>query len=363
MPQIAVPAYDGGSLVNLIAELEYRLIGSSSSPTLNPELSTEIGTAETFVFVLFDGLGSHQLDHPNTPDLVAAHRRDIDAPFPYTTTVSLASVATGLPPAQHGLIAYQLWMNEIDKVVNTIHMTTLWGDTIDLDYDAFLPEPNLGERLKAAGREAIVVQPGYFDRTPLTRALYRGARFEPYWSTEEAVNVTLDAALDPGRLIFLYIPNVDFAAHVAGQASQEYAEAMQIANTVWRELSKRLPDDVGLVGTADHGHIDIAEDRKIRLSNADHKNRTFYGAERAVFVNGEGASLADGLPAIWVPREDLPELWGPGPAHTRLDARIPDGILFADDGYAIFHKHSNDRLVGYHGGLMPEERLIPLLVR
>jgi hypothetical protein len=49
--------------------------------------------------------------------------------------------------------------------------------------------------------------------------------------------------------------------------------------------------------------------------------------------------------------------------HETFEERAPDGILFAEDGYAVFHKHSNDRLVGYHGGLMAEEREIPLLVR
>jgi hypothetical protein len=49
--------------------------------------------------------------------------------------------------------------------------------------------------------------------------------------------------------------------------------------------------------------------------------------------------------------------------HQSFKERVPDGIVFADDGYALFHKHSNHRLVGYHGGLMPEERQIPLLVR
>jgi len=85
--------------------------------------------------------------------------------------------------------------------------------------------------------------------------------------------------------------------------------------------------------------------------------------ERALFVKGEGKQLADGIPAEWIERADLPALWGPGPMHETFEERVPDGILFAEDGCAVFHKHSNDRLVGYHGGLMTEERQIPLLVR
>ncbi|MEN8041627.1 MAG: alkaline phosphatase family protein [Actinomycetota bacterium] len=360
---ITVPDYSGGSLANLVAELERRLTGTSLAPRLHPNLAEAIPEADTYVMVLFDGLGSHQLDHPAARDLATSRRAAIDAPFPYTTTVSLSTVATGLPPSQHGILAYQLWMEEVSKVVNTIHMTTLWGEALDLDYGKILPEQNLWERLKGAGIEPITIQPGHFDRTPLTRALYRGCRFDPYWATNEAVDLTVEAASEPGRFVYLYIPHVDFAAHVGGQASAEYAEAMAVANNVWSDLSAALPGSISLIGTADHGHIDLAEDHKIRLPDDAGKDRILYGVERAMFIKGDGAPLAQGIPAEWVPYADLPELWGPGPMHTSFPERRPDGILFADDGFGVFHKHSNDRLVGYHGGLMPAEREIPLLVR
>jgi len=363
MQRIVVPDYSGGSLVNLVAELEYRLSGESVSPRLTQDLRASIPEAATYVLVLFDGLGSHQLDHPEASDLEASQVASIDAPFPYTTTVSLASVATGQPPSQHGILAYQLWMEEVGHVVNTIHMTTQWGEKLDLDYETILPEPNLWERLRARGCEPVAVQPGHFDRTPLTRTLYRGASFEPYWTEQEAVDLTVRAASVPGRLVFLYIPHVDFAAHVAGQESTEYSDAMQIVNTIWRQLADQLPNSVSLLGTADHGHVDISEDHKFRLPDRATRDHILYGVERAMFVRGDGESLAVDIPAEWVARTDLPELWGTGPLHATFEERAPDGILFADDGCAVFHKHSNDRLVGYHGGLMPEEREIPLLVR
>ncbi len=360
---IVVPAYGGRSLINLVAELEHRLTSESVSPRLAEDLSDTIPEAESYVLVLFDGLGSHQLDHPVAGDLAASQRASIDAPFPYTTTVSLASIATGRPPSQHGILAYQLWMEQVQQVVNTIHMTTLWGDPLDLDYESILPGPNLWERLREAEKEPMAVQPGHFDRTPLTRTLYRGAQFRPYWSEQEVVEITVKAASQPGRFVFVYIPHVDFAAHVGGQSSSQYNEAMATVNETWRGLMERLPDSVTLVGTADHGHVDIAEDHKVRLGENAGKNRVLYGVERAMFVKGDGESLAEGIPATWVTHEELPDVWGPGPMHASFEERRPDGILFAEDNCAVFHKHSNDRLVGYHGGLMAEEREIPLLVR
>jgi hypothetical protein len=355
--------YDGSGLVNLIAELEYRASGSARSPRLSRVSLPSLESQTSTVFVLFDGLGTGQLAHPAALDLASSQIESIDAPFPTTTTVSLATVATGLPPSQHGLIAYQLWNPDVGAVVNTIHMTTMWGERIEQRHEDFLPGPNLWERISRAGIETVTIQPDSFDRTPLTLALYRGAVFTPYTTTAEAVDRTVEAANSPGRFVFLYIPHVDFAAHVAGQSSAEYDDAISEANSVWAGLTRQLPDDVLLVGTADHGHVDIAEVNKVRLSKVDEKGLILYGDARAVFVRGDGARLATGLPGTWVPYADLKGIWGPAPLHATFDDRRPDGIIFADDGFAIFHSRSNDRLVGHHGGLSEQERVIPVLVR
>lgn len=362
MPSIVVPDYAGGSLVNLVAEIESRLAGAAPSPPLHPRISRLIPEASTYVFVLFDGLGSLQLDHPEAREIGTSRATDLDAPFPSMTTVSLATVATGLPPSQHGLIGYQLWLPEVDTVVNTIQWTTLWGDPVDYDTAGFLPQPNLWERLTAAGIEPITVQPANFAGSSLTRGLYRGARFEGAHSVAELVEATLVLASVPGRLIFTYLPHVDFAAHVHGQESPEYARAMHTASWVWTQLAARLRGTAALVGSADHGHIDFPKRRRISIAKADHKDRTFYGDYRAMFVRGEGATLAEALPATWIPRSEMEHWWGPYPRHPAFAERAPDGILLADDDIALLHRHGDTRLIGNHGGLTEAERLIPLLI-
>jgi hypothetical protein len=363
MPAANHDSSDGSGLVNLVAELEYRAAGSTAFPRLKDVSIPTNPDHATTVLVLFDGLGSHQLDHPGAHDLASAHIGSVDAPFPTTTTVSLATIATGRPPSQHGLIAYQLWNPDIGKVINTIHMSTMWGERIEQRHDDFLPGPNLWERMSTSGVEVITVQPESFDRSPLSLALYRGASFVPYSSASEAVDRTVETANRPGRFVFLYIPHVDFAAHVAGQRSNEYDRAINEANGVWASLAEQLGPGVLLVGTADHGHIDILQANKVRLSKADEEGLILYGDARALFVRGDGARLADGLPGTWVRYADLRGSWGTEPLHEAFEGRRPDGIIFADEGYAIFHSRSNDRLVGHHGGISEEERLVPVLVR
>ena len=59
------PDYGGGSLVNLMAELEVRLNGTPLLPQLHAGLAQNIPEGDTYVLVLFDGLGAAQLAHPD----------------------------------------------------------------------------------------------------------------------------------------------------------------------------------------------------------------------------------------------------------------------------------------------------------
>ena len=362
MSSITVPDYSGGSLVNLVAELEYRLTGSSASPPLHDHLAKLIPEASTYVLFLFDGLGTLQLDHPAAAPFAGALKASLDSPFPATTTVSLATIATGLPPSQHGLLGYQLWLPEVEQVVNTIKWTTLWGKSVSFETGTLLPAPNLWERLRGGGIEPITVQPGNFIGTPLSKALYRGCRYEPAFTVDETIEATVQLAAEPGRLILAYLPHVDFAAHVYGQNSQEYAVAVATVAEAWERVASHLPDGAAMVGTADHGHIDFPKDHQIKIPKAEHADRVFYGDGRAMFVKGEGASLADGLPATWVPIEEMNDWWGPGPRHNSFYGRAPDGVLMADDDVLLLHSRSDERMTGNHGGLTDAERLIPLLI-
>jgi len=362
MIHIDPPSYDSHGLSNLAAELEFRLTGTAVSPRLNPGLGSRIPDADTYVLALFDGLGTHQLGHRLATDLADAVVGTMDAPFPSTTTVSLATVSTGLPPSQHGLIAYKMWMPEHQTVVNTIHMTTRSGEPVDVGVDALLPAPNLWERLASSGLEPIVVQPGNFHQTSLTRTLYRGARFEGYWDLDEAVEVVVDVARTAGRLVFVYVPHVDFAAHTSGQESEEYAEALRNVNRFWVSLSARLSQDAALIGTADHGHVDIPEIAKSTVHNSDLTEPFISEDGRVLFVHGSGAALATEYGGISIDASEQP-WWGPKPHHPAFAERRPTDIVFLPPGTAVFDDRSNTRLVGYHGSLESVEREIPLLAR
>ncbi len=357
-----LPDYSGGSLVNLVAELERRLTGTARHPGLHSDLAAAIPAAESYVLMLFDGLGDHQLAHTAAAPLAAARVGSVTSGWPTTTTVSMATIATGMTPIEHGLLGYQLRVPETGHVVNTIKWTTQWGEPIDHDLWGFLPMPNLWERLASHGIEPVTLQPWNFDDSPMSRMLYRGCRFEAWDDEDEAADIAAELTRVPGRLVFFYLPHVDFAAHVSGQASDDYTEAITLASRMWERMVRRLPAHAIAVGTADHGHVDVPEDRRINIPKKDHDERDFGGDPRAPFVYGEVESLAAELGVDFALRETMAHWWGPGTPHPGFAGRAPDGILLPRPGWVVFHKHADERLIGQHGGLTPEEVRIPLLV-
>lgn len=365
-PQTGLPRpdYEGGSLINLVAELEWRLTGEAVAPRLRGPLAEAIPEADTYVLMVADGLGAGQLDHPAAAPLRAAMAGALDAPFPTTTSVSLSCLATGMPPARHGVLGYTILLPGHPRPVNTLKWVDSYGRTVPFDTGSLLPAPNLWERLGRAGVECFTVQPAEFAGTPLSRALYRGCEFwgvrdggEAWWTVRR-----LCTRGRGRRLIMVYFHEADVAAHMFGQRSPEYGRAVRGVGAWWERMADGMPEGTALVATADHGHIDYRTERRHLISRSLVKGLQVFGDTRALYVKGPGeliAALGEGLPAVWHPVEDLIPLWGPSGGQAR--GVRPDGAFLADPGWVIVPGHMNKNLIGNHGGLHPAELRVPLL--
>jgi hypothetical protein len=358
---LTVPSYDSRGLVNLVCELERRMVGTSPSPGLSEELALTIPEAETYVLVLFDGLGVAQLGHPKAGTLAQSNQGTLDAPFPTTTSVSLSTVATGLPPSQHGLVAHLAWFGDLDLVVNTLKWVDLTGNPVPYDYPSVLPGPNLWERLRSAGIEPITVQPGPFQGSPLSRLLYRGARFEPAFDTDDLIEATVQLAGSPRRFVFTYVWQVDFAGHVYGLESDEFAEAVDLANNIWERIASQLPPGAAIVGTADHGLIEYRDKDKLIVRDERFADMRFAGDTRGIHLWGSNQLAEQFAETTGGRLVDPTSLLGPGLTPEARD-RIADQVLLAPTGKVVLPPGFDKRLRCYHGGLDRDEVAIPLLV-
>ncbi len=344
-----------------MGEIEHRLTGTSPAIRLDGLLSEAIPAAETYVLVLFDGVGVAQLEHAEAKSLARAMAGQIEAPFPTTTSVSLSTVATGLPPSQHGQVAHLTWMIELDQVVNCLKWVNLAGEHVPHDYGTVLPRQNLWERLRASDVEPITVQPGDFSGSPLTRLLYRGARFEGVWDIEEMILATAQLAREPGRFIFTYFPQVDFAGHVFGLGSEEFADAMKMAVRVWEGIATAIPPDAALLGTADHGLLEFDDSDKVIIRDPRFDSLRLAGDPRGVHIWAEDEVIDAFVTETGGESTDPSLLIGPDPTATAL-ARLGKRLVLAPPDKVILPKGFDKRLRSYHGGLTPGEVQIPLLV-
>jgi len=352
-------------LVNLVGELEQRLTRRSSTPGLAPDLASLIPLGSSYLVVLFDGLGDYQLKGWVAAPLAAGRRGALRAPFPTTTTVSLATIASGVTPAEHGWIGHLMWFAELSLVVNTLKWVDLSGAAVTYNTVGLLPAPNLWERLREAGIEPVTIQPEGFATTPLTAALYRGCRWVGVANPEDLVTRALEEVGQPGRLVFAYWPPVDFSAHVFGMHSPEYEQSVAEVAAIWQGMSQALPPGAVLLGTADHGMTAISDDGKLLVRDEEFRMLECFGDPRAVMIRGSirlARLLAQRTGGELVEPERFVTWLGTGVHHPRLTDRLPAHVVLARPGTVILPRGFDRRLVGYHGGLTEEEVAIPLLV-
>jgi hypothetical protein len=238
---------------------------------------------------------------------------------------------------------------------------SLTGHPVSYDFPSVLPAGNLWERLRAGGVEPITVQPGDFSGSPLSRVLYRGARFEAAWDIDDLVAATAQLAGTPNRFIFTYVPHVDFAGHVFGLASDEFTDAMKIALGVWEGIAAALPPGAVLLGTADHGLKEFSEEQKHLIRDPRFDELRFAGDTRGLHLWGQ-LHVMDELADLTGGQLVEPlGLLGPNPSDLAR-SRVGDRLLLAPENVALLPKGFDKRLRCYHGGLSPDEVKIPLLV-
>ena len=164
-----VPSYGESSLADLSASVLASVTGDATANVLG---LPEIGRV---CLLIVDGLGldllrGHQAAAPFLAEL-AFNSRPLTAGFPSTTVTSLGSLGTGLTPAAHGLLGYQVAIPGEGRLLNGLR----WPK--DVDAAAWQPRPTIYEQAAAAGVTAVHVAPGAFRNSGLTTATLRGADY------------------------------------------------------------------------------------------------------------------------------------------------------------------------------------------
>ncbi|MCY0850428.1 alkaline phosphatase family protein [Sulfuracidifex metallicus] len=323
--------------------------------------------------VLLDGLGWSTLSKVGIPK----EARKITTVFPSTTSTVITTLFTAMTPGEHGVLGYNTFVKRMGGIINTLRFThpsvnqrDSFKDSISFD-KVF---PNVKGYLKEVDRNSkktLEIVPKGLDGNEFSKATHENTTetktFSNLW---DALYIFSDALQRDYEFVYLYIPDVDTMSHKYGP----YAEpTLSTAKAVFESIynvAKIYQDRFSTFITADHGHVTVSDSVIIM----DDKNLMEmldippYGDSRALFMRTRYELLpyfAEKYSSIKVfSKQEVTDGGLLGKVNDL--SLVPDYIGIPTDykSYIFDYKENGDyaKLKGHHGGLLPEEFEIPLVV-
>jgi hypothetical protein len=395
-----LPRYDGGGIANIGPTiLRHFGVAAAGAPLAETALApTLLRGARTVVLLVVDALGYDQLMERMAegacPRLVGLLERGggtltaLTSIFPSTTAGALMTLHTAVSPAQHGSLAYTLYLPSLGRVVNMITFEMLGeGGAATIEPTSLAPVPTIHRQLSAVGVACHTLSPSNLVNSPLSRVLHDGATAHGFTTAADMsvqIRRLVEASQGP-TFVLAYWPAVDTIAHRYGPRSAEHgAEVAALDFILDRELWHRLGPDTLLLVTADHGQMTTSRERAIALhEHAEllaHLAQPPAGERRVVYLHvaperrdwvREYVSQTFGAAARILTREEAftAGLFGPPPFWPEAERRVGDLILLARDDWQLPYLHDPARraqqwerlAIGAHAGLTSAEMRVPLL--
>jgi predicted AlkP superfamily pyrophosphatase or phosphodiesterase len=402
------PLYPGYCFSNIPLTIEY-LFGLRSVSPLAEILNragVKPGKHLKIVLLLIDGFGYNQWlkYYARYEFLLRLTQKGIIAPlttiFPSTTAAALTTIHTGLTPQEHGLPEWTVYFEELDRIIQTLPFRDLGTKTRDqlltqgVDPKMLYSGNTVYQRLAEANIPAYTFSQDLISHSAYSKLVQIGSESvnSLHWS-DLLVNLRWKIESAPAPAYFyVYSGAIDEIVHAYGLHTEQYlAELDGFFNLLQQELiaklsAKAMAETIILV-TADHGLVNTDPAKTIYLSQdpdinsylriSPRGNRILpWGSARDIFI----AALPDKLDLLYqylrlkfedqatlIKIDDAIErhLFGSGRQHAQFRGRVGDILMLPRENGTIWYEHyPGDRfeLRGMHGGLSPDEMLVPLAV-
>jgi hypothetical protein len=400
--EFVMPHYDGLGIANLPSTIA-ALMGAElpgACPVLERELWADWADGlKRVVLVVFDALGYRQLRAAMQSDdglvfhkLAEAGRMvPITSTFPSTTCTVLTTLWTGYAPAAHGSLAFELFLREFGVAASVLFFWPIharqrdaladWG----VNVDTFVPVPGLGERLLAQGIRSHAMINKAYASSMLTRILQRGVKTTAGFIGQGDMWLGLKRAIEKHRnqklFLTLYCGTIDGITHQYGPDDLSWGlELRSMARTLDEGFLSRLTpaqrDGTLLLITADHGGVTTLYRDAIQLKHHPELGDALLfppvGETRVPFMHTRGDNREWvrsymlerlGNAFVTLTREQVlaSGLLGPGPLYAETPHRLGDLVGIARGNHFLAQNQHHLEMKGRHGGLSPQEMLVPLI--
>jgi hypothetical protein len=359
-----IPDYAGANVRGIVPAL----LGPSSWRSGLPDwMPQPVAQADSVVLLVLDGLGWDQLlDHPDElPTVSSMVGGPIHTVAPTTTATALTSIATGLTPAEHGLIGYRIVLG--GEIVNVLRWCV--GDQ---PVRRSHPPRDVQPYAPFLDHAVPVVSPAELQNSAFSEAHLRGSR-PAGWRAASSIAVEARRQVEAGeRFVYCYYGGIDKIAHERGFGPYYDAE-LRAADALVADVLAALPTGTTLLVTADHGQVHVGDRivapsgdmlAAVTMQSGEGRFRWLHAAKGAIADVVAVAGAEVGHLAWVVTREQmLDEEWfGPSMAPA-VRSRLGDVALVAREPVS-FHDPADSgpfELVCRHGSLTSAEVNVPLV--
>jgi hypothetical protein len=298
--------------------------------------------------------------------------------FPSSTAPALTSIATGAWPAQHGVPGWWTHLPDAGITATILPFTERFtkedARKRGVTPAAAFPLPALAGRMT---RDTLRVTHRHIAGSVYT--LYStggdvGFGYRSLRDGVESVIAGIERATGP-TYTYLYVSFVDTAEHNKGVWSKAARRALRLVATRLEYMAERLAGRVRIVITADHGQIDLALDEQVFLDgdplldllvappHCEPRGPAFHVllGKAAAFEEEFRARFARDFALLTVEEADGLRLFGPDAMSTETKRRLGDYVAIALEPRTLGLRPERP-MVGFHGGLMPDEVRVPLVV-
>lgn len=385
------PGYDSTSIVNLSAAI-LKHFGAEVNSGVKGYSFTENGLnlegIEKLVVFIVDAVGYYNLSKVLESNRFKYFNREdvrmLTSVFPSTTSSALTSIFTASVPGEHGILGYLQNMPEYGGLVNMIELTPYTQDRDNLTRLGFDPlkfnqRPTVFESLKEAGVRGYHLTSKSFVNTGLTRMHSRGGIARGVHGLGDMFE-ELDAILsseEGSNLTIVYWGLIDTYGHRYGPNSLSYiSETALLFSAIERFFEDRAQHETAFLITADHGQIETPWEHEIWWSKFDpvfeqmysmpggeQRMSYIYSLEREKTRKKMEEEFGDYIEIIEPSEMDEIKLFGK-PLTNTFRKRRGELITVSKGDYSLCFKYTGQEhsLKGRHGGLTPEEMLVPLIL-
>jgi hypothetical protein len=392
LDDFVLPDYDAFNVRNIKSVVGKVFgVGSLGMAPLSDGVLDDFGGVEKVFLVVMDGFGlnrllAHVKSHDGTfSGLIGKGVLELlTSPFPATTSTSLASIFTGLTPAEHGILGYQMFSREYGCVVNTLDMKPVYGYSSEVEIARDLSKrikPWL-PALQTSGVRTLIATKGSIMGSGLSRVIHAEQDVMPYVLESEML-VKCRKALEQQGPVFLvlYYSGIDTLEHKYGPYSEEVTEEIESFEFLLKNFLAKLSDatkrETLIILTSDHGVCqtertfyvkdspEIAS--KLLVPPVGDSRAAFLFAKQGETENLKGAleRSLEGFKLIESGRLIESGAFGRTADATSLQSLVGDFAALSKGptalAYPYYEDDRNREQRGGHGGMTAEEVVVPLL--